>query len=65
MSNPAWTPLRHAEKRYKLCKGKRGEPTDLKDPKWETVIDFFYIDKNSPENAAKVTKVSEGVREHT
>ena len=57
MSNPAWTALRHAEKRYKLCKGKRGEPTDLKDDKWGTVIDFLNIDKNSPENSAKIMKV--------
>jgi hypothetical protein len=57
MSNPAWTPLRQAEKKYKLCKGKRGEPTDLNDAKWESVLDLFNIDNNTSENKAKIINV--------
>lgn len=55
--NPEWTPLRNAEKKYKIVKGKRGEPVDLKDSKWEDVIDFSNLDKNTPQNRNKIIQV--------
>lgn len=55
--NPEWTPLRNAEKKYKLVKGKKGEAIDLDDIKWKDVIDFSNLDKNTPQNNEHIIKV--------